>query len=79
MKTERDDAHSHDRCGKCGSTDLLPVPATPGDHSHIVTGDRVLRTVAVDKYVCTDCGYVEQWVNDKVDLKTLKEAMRNAH
>ncbi len=70
--------HSHDRCGKCGSGDPLRVPATPGEHSHIVTGDRVLHTVAVEKYVCTDCGYVEQWVNSKADLAQLKEALRNA-
>ncbi len=71
--------HSHERCGKCGSPDLLRVPATPADHSHIVIEDRVLRTVAVDEYVCTDCGYVEQWVNSKADLTKLKEAIRNAH
>ena len=76
MNNQSADAHRHDRCGKCGSRELLAVPATPGDHSHIVAGDRVLRTVAVDKYVCTDCGYVEQWVNNKADLKTLKEAIR---
>src|SRR5437868_6356667 len=56
--------HTHDRCGKCGSHDLLRVPTTPGDHSHIVSGDRFLRNVAADKYVCTDCGYVEEWVNN---------------
>ena len=49
--------HTHERCGKCGSHDLLRVPSTPGDHSHIVSGDRRLRNVAVDKYVCTDCGH----------------------
>jgi hypothetical protein len=65
--------HTHDRCGKCGSHDLLRIPNTPGDHSHIVSGDRFLRNVAVDKYVCTDCGHVEEWVNNKEDLQRLKE------
>jgi len=65
--------HTHERCGKCGSHDLLRVPSTPGDHSHIVSGDRRLRNVAVDKYVCTDCGHVEEWVNNKEDLQRLKE------
>jgi ribosomal protein S27AE len=52
--------HSHDNCGKCGSGRLLEVPMTPAQHSHIAFGDRVLRMVAVNKYVCTDCGYIEQ-------------------
>lgn len=65
--------HTHEQCGKCGSHDLLRVPNTPGDHSHIVSGDRFLRNVAVDKYVCTDCGHVEEWVNNKEDLQRLKD------
>lgn len=44
-----------------------------------VTGERVLHTVAVDKYICTDCGCVEQWVNSEADLARLKEAIGNAH
>ena len=66
--------HIHKDCGKCGSGKLLEVPATPSDHSHIVFGERVLRTVAVGKYVCTDCGYVEHWVNSKSDLGELRDA-----
>jgi len=39
--------HYHDKCGKCGSDRLLTVPSTPGQHSHIVIGDHVLRTVSL--------------------------------
>jgi hypothetical protein len=38
-----------------------------------VSGDRILRAVVVNKYVCTDCGYIEEWVNDREDLMRLKE------
>jgi hypothetical protein len=65
--------HSHDHCGKCGSPELLLVPTTPGQHSHIVLGERVLQAVAVTKYICSDCGHVEQWVNSKADLERLRE------
>jgi hypothetical protein len=64
--------HSHDRCGKCQSDRLLTVPMTPGQHSHIVTGERLLHDVTVTSYVCTDCGFVEQWVNSKEDLLKLR-------
>src|SRR3954470_1361068 len=63
-----------DRCLSCGGNELLRVPCTPGDHSHIVTGERVLQTVSVVTYVCTDCGHVAQWVNDESELQRLKAA-----
>jgi hypothetical protein len=31
-----------------------------------------MRTVRIDRYVCTDCGHLEQWVNSKDDLKELR-------
>ena len=67
---------SHEKCGKCGGGELLRVPMTPGEHSHIVFGERLLRDVTVTKYVCTDCGYIEQWVNSRDDLRRLKEEWR---
>ena len=70
--------HSHERCGKCQSGRLLTVPMTPGQHSHIVIGDRVLHTVTVTSYVCTDCGYVEQWVNSKRDLLKLRAELESS-
>ena len=65
--------NTHTRCTKCDSPDLFAVPATPSDHSHIVVGGRLMRNVGVYRYVCTDCGYIEEWVNDQVDLGSLKQ------
>jgi hypothetical protein len=48
------------------------VPATPGQHSHIVFGERVLHTVKVTTYVCTACGIVEQWVDRREDRLKLE-------
>lgn len=61
-----------DRCGKCGSGRLLSVPATPGQHSHIVFGARVLHTVRLTTYVCSDCGIVEHWVDRQEDRLKLE-------
>ena len=73
-RTNWRNVHVHDQCDRCGSREVLQVPCTPGDHSHIVTGDRLLRNVTTDTYVCTDCGRVEQWVNNKSELALLKKA-----
>ena len=68
--------HVRDQCARCDSREVLKVPSTSGDHSHIVTGDRLLHTVRTTKYVCTDCGLVEEWVNSRDELKMLKDAWR---
>jgi DNA-directed RNA polymerase subunit RPC12/RpoP len=60
------------KCGACGSHRLLRIPTTPGDHSHITTGARLLHTIAVDKYVCIECGRVDEWVGSDADLKHLR-------
>jgi predicted nucleic-acid-binding Zn-ribbon protein len=70
---------SRPRCAKCRDVALLAVPATPGQHSHIVSGERVLHTVTVTTYVCTRCGYVEQWVDDEQDLLKLRAEWASRH
>ena len=74
--SEDEASRIHAECGKCGSHELLEVPMTPGDHSHIVLGDNLLHTVPVTKYVCTDCGHIEEWVNSARDLARLKGEYR---
>ena len=65
--------NEHLECGQCGSADLLNIAGTPADHSHIVVaGPSVMHTVRVTRYVCTDCGFIEEWVNSRDDLKRLK-------
>jgi len=63
-------------CGKCAGGELFAIPATPAEHSHIVVGERLMRNIYIRRYVCTDCGYVEEWLRDAQDLKTLKEEYR---
>ena len=58
------------RCPKCGSSRLLRIP----DDAHrylansipMTTGAWVKR-VPVTRYVCTGCGYVENWVEEGME------------
>src|SRR5438552_704083 len=68
--------HRPNLCGKCGSENLFCIPTTPSDHSHIVVGDRLMRYIASQRFVCTDCGYIEEWIRNEGDLETLKEELR---
>ena len=65
-------------CGKCGSEDLFSIPTTPSDHSHIVVGDRLMRHIASQRFVCTACGYIEEWVRHEEDLGVLKEELQRS-
>lgn len=63
------------RCPKCGSHNLVRVP----DDAHRYPGNSISITkvawvtlVPVARYVCCDCGYVEDWVETQKDLETLR-------
>ena len=65
--------NTHIHCIACGSEALFPFPLGPGEHSHLAIGTRVMEMVPIQRYVCTNCGHVEEWVNRKDDLLKLKE------
>lgn len=61
------------RCAKCSSTNLLKIPTVPGDGPHIAIEHRGgLEMVAVSRFVCANCGYIEQWVHDLSELTELR-------
>ena len=58
-------------CPKCSGTRLLRVKDTGGDHGISLILDW-FKIVPVTRFVCTDCGYVESWVEEKY-MEKLKE------
>lgn len=58
-------------CPKCGGKRILRVKDTGGDHGvSLILG--WFSTAPVTRYACTDCGYVESWVEEK-HLDKLKD------
>ena len=64
--------NAHVHCIACGSETLYSFPSGPGEHSHLVVGLRVMEMIPIQRYVCTNCGHVEEWVNGKENLLKLK-------
>ncbi len=58
-------------CTKCGSTRLLRVKDT-GGNAGVSLILSLFSTAPVTRYACTDCGYVESWVEEK-HLDKLKD------
>lgn len=59
------------KCPKCGSSDIIKVPGYAGAYgsgNNIMVGMTIKSAVPVDRYLCTSCGYSEEWVNtDNID------------
>ncbi|MDD6769858.1 hypothetical protein [Inconstantimicrobium porci] len=64
------------KCLKCGSTNIIRIPDNPNRHA---SGNNIYTTtltlmgkIPVIRYVCCDCGYVENWVEGKSELDKIK-------
>ena len=66
------------RCPKCGSRRIVRIP----DNGRYANGNNIyLRSAVVladriplIKYICCECGYVEEWVEKAGKLDTIKRS-----
>ncbi len=62
-------------CPKCNGTDILLIPGKAGAYgagNNIPMGATIFSYVKVNRYLCCDCGYSEEWIG-KDDIRRLKE------
>lgn len=63
-------------CPKCGSHVVVRVPDNPGRHASgnniYTTRATLLGKIPVIRYVCCDCGYVENWVETRRELEEIR-------
>lgn len=61
-------------CPKCGGNKILRVDGQCGVYgvgNNIPTGMTIFGAVMVNRYLCADCGYSEEWI-DKDDIEKVK-------
>ena len=62
---------------KCGATDVVRIPDNSSRHAsgnNIYTSTYTLfGKIPVIRYVCCECGYVENWVEAKEELLEIKK------
>ena len=67
-------------CPKCGGRDILRIPDNPGRYTsgnNIYTGTfTLIGKIPIIRYVCLDCGYVEQWVEQPEQRRRLRQAFQ---
>jgi len=67
-------------CPKCGGNNIVLIKndgrpdATKGNN--LMCGSTTLTNmILVERYICCDCGYTEEWV-DKRDIETLLKSKK---
>jgi predicted nucleic-acid-binding Zn-ribbon protein len=67
------------RCTKCGNTHLLRIQGTSAGHgagNNIQVGWTVFSAVLVTRFLCTACGFSEEWIESPEDIAKLVEKFR---
>jgi len=61
-------------CMKCGSNEIIKprYSATGHNNAFQVIPLSTFKVAIIEKYICADCGYVENYIDDPKALSELK-------
>ncbi len=65
-------------CPKCGANDIIRINGHAGAYgsgNNIMLGATIFSAVNVNRYICCDCGFTEEWI-DKEDIEKIKKRMK---
>jgi len=63
-------------CPKCSSRELLRIEGESGAHgagNNIQVGWTIFSAVRVTRFLCTSCGFSEEWIESPEDIAKLVE------
>ncbi len=60
-------------CPKCNNSEIAKLEGGAFKGNLYNTVSFGLSTVYLTRYICTDCGYTENYVDDVKDLKKIKD------
>jgi len=66
---------TNEKCTKCNSNDIVKIPGSAGAYgsgSNIMTGMTTLSAVKVTRYLCCNCGFTEEWIDNKKDIEKIR-------
>jgi len=55
-------------CPKCGCNDIVVVDGSAGAYgsgNNIMVGATIFSAVKVDRYICVNCGFTEEWISQE--------------
>lgn len=73
-------------CPKCSSSDLICIPGQVGalgagnniPAGSGITGITIFSAVKVTRYLCGQCGFSEEWIDDPKDIEKIREKYKNS-
>lgn len=63
-------------CPKCQKQHIIRIPGQSGAHgsgNNIPVGLTIFSSIKVTRFVCTHCGFSEEWIDSPDDLYTLEQ------
>ena len=63
-------------CPKCQSREIIRIPGQVGAYgagNNILRGQTIFTAIKVTRYVCSQCGFSEEWIDSKKDIAKLAE------
>ena len=66
-------------CTKCKHDDILRIEGQVGAHgagNNITIGWTIFSSVKVTRFVCTACGFSEEWIESPEDIAKLVDKFR---
>jgi predicted nucleic-acid-binding Zn-ribbon protein len=58
-------------CPKCSSKQIIKIPSEFGTYNMIKID--LLKFANLTRYICADCGYIEQYISDDSSLSKLRQ------
>lgn len=55
-------------CPKCGCNDIVIVNGSAGAYgsgNNIMVGVTIFSAVPIDRYICVNCGFTEEWISQE--------------
>ena len=65
-------------CPKCKSKNIVRIDGYTGAYgigNNIMTGNTIFSTVNVNRYICCDCGFTEEWI-DGEDIEKIENSKK---
>ena len=65
-------------CPKCHSTDIVRINGYTGAYgsgNNVMTGATIFSAVDVNRYICMNCGFTEEWI-DREDLEKIRNSKK---
>lgn len=65
-------------CPKCQSTNIVRIDGYSGAYgsgNNVMTGNTIFSAVNVNRYICCNCGFTEEWI-DKEDIQKIVDSKK---